>query len=148
MIGIAVDAASLVAEKRYELADEHYDNSFLNTALLLGADLNDFQGEKIDFKSKELELLGLENDKVCAQIARVKDLVFGKRKILDAMPEYDRALFEAFQVFILDVFYASGARRIQWAPPHCQRLNPSQPLSRVTLRCQTPQCLTRKRCCC
>ncbi len=75
---------------------------------LLGADLIDFQGEKINLQSKELELLGLENDDLCAQIARVKDLLSGQRKILDAMPERDRALFKAFQVFILDVLDALG----------------------------------------
>ena len=108
MISTAGNAASQVAEKLRELADEHYDNSDLNTALLLGADLIDFQGEKIDLQSKELELLGLENDELCAQIARVKDLLSGQRKILDTMSERDRALFKAFQVFILDVLDALG----------------------------------------
>ena len=51
VIGTAGDAASQVAEKLRELADEHYDNSDLNTAFLLGADLIDFQGEKIDLLS-------------------------------------------------------------------------------------------------
>ena len=62
-------------EKLRKLADEHYDNSDLNTALLLGADLLDFHGEKIDLRSKELELLGFKNDELCAQIAHVKDLL-------------------------------------------------------------------------
>jgi len=97
-ISTAGDAASQVSEKLRKLADEHYDNSNLNTALLLGADFIDFQGEKIDLQSKELELLGFKNDELCAQIARVKDLLSGQRKILDAMPERDRALFKAFQV--------------------------------------------------
>ena len=96
MIGTAGDAASQVAEKLRELADEHYDNSDLNSALLHGADLIDFQGENIDLQSKELELLGLENDELCAQIARVKDLLSGQRKILEAMPERDRAMFKAY----------------------------------------------------
>ena len=106
MTGTAADPTSQVAEKLRELADEHYDNSDLNTTLLLGADLIDFQGEKIDLQSKKLELLGLENDELCAHIARVKDLLSGQRKILDGMPEHDRALFKAFQVFILDVLDA------------------------------------------
>ena len=50
----------------------------------------------------------MENDELCAQIARVKDLPSRQRKILDAMPERDRALFKAFQVFILDVLDALG----------------------------------------
>ena len=41
-------------------------------------------------------------------IARVKDLLSGQRKILDAMPERDRAMFKAFQVFIFDVLDALG----------------------------------------
>lgn len=104
----AGDSASHVAEKLRELADEHYDNSALNSALLLGADLIDFQGKKIDLQSKELELLGMENNELRAQVARVKDLLSGQRKILEAMPERDRAVFKAFQVFILDVFDALG----------------------------------------
>ena len=98
MIGTAVDAASQVAEKLRELADEHCDK----------AELIDFQGKKIDLQSKELELLGLENDKLCAQIAIGKDLLSWQRKILDAMPERDRALLKAFQVFILHVLDALG----------------------------------------
>ncbi len=47
----------------------------LNSALLLGADLIDFQGKKIDLQSNELELLGVENDELRAQVARVKDLL-------------------------------------------------------------------------
>ncbi len=109
VIGTAGDTASQVSEKLRKLADEHYENSDLNTALLLGADLIDFQGEKIDLQCKELELLGLEKDELCAQIARVKELLSGQRKILDAMPERDRALFKAFQVFILDVLDALGS---------------------------------------
>ncbi len=41
--------------------------------LLLGADLIDFQGKKIDVQIKQLGLLGLEKDELRAQIARVKD---------------------------------------------------------------------------
>jgi len=108
VIGTAVDSASKVAEKLRELADEHEDNSEVNSALLLGADLIDFQGEKINLQSKELELLGLENNELRAQIARVKDLLSGQRKILETMKEPDRALFKAFQVFILDVLDALG----------------------------------------
>ena len=37
---------------------------------------------------------------------RVKELLSGQRKILDALPERDRALFKAFQEFILDVLDA------------------------------------------
>ena len=62
MTGTAADPTSQVAEKLRELADEHYDNSDLNSALLLGADLIDFQGNKIDVQSKQLELLGLETE--------------------------------------------------------------------------------------
>ncbi len=50
----------------------------------------------------------MENDELCAHIARVKDLLSGQRMILDAMPERDSALFKAFQVFILDVLDALG----------------------------------------
>ena len=57
----------------------------------------------IDLQSKKLELLGLEKDELCAQIARIKELLSGQRKILDAMPGSDRTLLKAFQVFILDV---------------------------------------------
>jgi len=60
----------------------------------------------IDLQSKKLELLGLEKDELCAQIARIKELLSGQRKILDAMPERDRALFKAFQEVFLDVLDA------------------------------------------
>jgi hypothetical protein len=52
--------------------------------------------------------LGLENDELRAQISRVKDLLSGQRKFLETMQEPDRALFKAFQVFILDVLDALG----------------------------------------
>ena len=81
VIGTAGDTASQVSEKLRKLADEHYENSDLNTALLLGADLIDFQGEKIDLQCKELELLGLEKDELCAQITRVKEFLSGQREI-------------------------------------------------------------------
>ena len=63
----------------------------------------------------------MENDELCAHIARVKDLLSGQRKILDAMPERD------LQVYILDVLDALVARRIQRALPRWQRLHPSLP---------------------
>ena len=50
------------------------------------ADLIDFHGKKIDLQSKEIELLGLENDELCSLIAHVKDLLSGLRKILDVIP--------------------------------------------------------------
>ena len=50
----------------------------------------------------------MENEELCVQIARVKDLLSGQLKILDALSERDRALFKAFQVFILDVLDALG----------------------------------------
>ena len=47
-----------VAEKIRELADEVYDNSDLITALFLCVDLVSFEGEKINYWIKELELTG------------------------------------------------------------------------------------------
>ena len=86
----AGDAASQVADN--DVGDEQYDNSDLNTSLLRGADLIDFQCDDFDLQSKELELLGLDMDELCAKIARIKDLLSGQRKILDGMPERDLAL--------------------------------------------------------
>jgi hypothetical protein len=63
----AADPASQVAEKFRDLA------TTTRTSILLGADLIDFQGKKIDVQRKQLELLGLEKDELRAQIARVKD---------------------------------------------------------------------------
>ncbi len=80
--------------------------TYLNTALLPGADLIDLPGKNIDLQSKEIELLGLEEDEPCAQITRVKELLSGQRKILDAMPERDRALFMAYQEVFLDILDA------------------------------------------
>ncbi len=68
MTGTAAYPASQVAAKLCELADEHYGNSVLNTALLLGQTLS---------------------------TSSVKDLVAGHCKILVAMHVNDRALFKA-----------------------------------------------------
>ena len=62
----------------------------------------------------------MESDELGAQIARVKDLLSGQRKILDAMPERDRALFKAFQVFILNVLDALGGEEDTEALPRWQ----------------------------
>ena len=127
MTGTAADPTSQVAEKLRELADEHYDNSDLNSALLLGADLIEFQGNKIDVQSKQLELLGLENEELRAQIAIVKDLLARQRKTLETMPVNDRALFRAFQVFIAfcmchkQVEYVSSPEQIAIRPSPSRR---------------------------
>ena len=107
MLGDSSATSAQVADGLRGLAAMHAGDSKLK--LLRGADFIDFQGKKIDLLSHHIDLLGMENEELRAQIARVQDSLSGLREVLETMPDQDRAYFKALQTFVLDVMDVIGS---------------------------------------
>ena len=106
LLGDSATTSAQVADELRGLAAIHAGDSKLK--LLRGADFVDFQGKKIDLLSHHIDLLGMENEELRAQIARVQNSLSGLREFLETMPDQDRACFKALQTFVLDVMDIIG----------------------------------------